>query len=66
MQAEYDAEVACGRKRQQEFEAEMNANRERVKRMEAEQAAKEGSMVPVHHPNPTQGEVFPVNKATFK
>jgi Tfp pilus assembly protein FimV len=64
-QAEYEAEVAMGRAMVAKAEAEIESTREVQRKIKLEQEAREGTMTPVYHPNPTQEEAFPVSGATF-
>lgn len=66
MQQEFTAEQEAGRAAVAKAQAEMEHSRELRLKMEAEQRAKEGTMTPVHHPNPSQTEMFPTVKATLK
>ena len=65
MMRELAAEQEAGRAAVAKAEAANAYNREAGEKARAEQAAREGAMSPVHHPNPGQGEQYPANKATL-
>lgn len=66
MRQQLEAEQAAGRAAVEKAEAEMEHARAMRERNEAEERARSGFMTPVHHPNPSQDEQFPANKATLK
>ena len=65
MQRELTAEQEAGRAAVAKAAAEFERNREIRQRAEAEQLQREGEMVSVHHPNPSQLEVFPTSGGTL-
>jgi hypothetical protein len=64
-QAQLDREQAAGRAAVARAQAELDANRERLQQQELEAKKHEGTMTPVHHPNPSQTEMFPASGATL-
>jgi len=65
MMKELNAEQEAGRAAVAKAEAANAYNREAGEKARAEQAAREGSMVPVFHPNPSQDQQYPAAKATL-
>lgn len=65
MMKELSAEQEAGRAAVAKAEAANAYNREASEKAKAEQAAREGSMVPVFHPNPGQDQQYPAAKATL-
>jgi hypothetical protein len=66
MRKQTEEEQEMGRKTAERNRAEFEAARELRLKAEREDAARQGTMAPVHHPNPTMNEKFPVNKGTLK
>jgi hypothetical protein len=63
--AEFNAEQELGRAGVAKAEREQEMYRERRQLEAVQQQAKEGYMTPVHHPNPSQDQVYPTSKATL-
>ena len=62
---EFEAEQAAGRAAVAKAQAEIDRNRESVQKAKAEDAARQGTMTTVYHPNPSMDEQFPASKATL-
>lgn len=62
---EFNAEQEAGRAAVAKAEAELQRGREMRKRIEEEEKLRQGTMEPVFHPNPGQGEMFPSSGATL-
>jgi hypothetical protein len=64
LQKEFDAEQEAGRAAVARAQEELERNREVWRKQEEEEKARrhEGITETVHHPNPTQNEVFPTSK----
>jgi len=66
MKKQLEEEQEAGRQAVAKAEAQQQWARQARLKAQQEEAAKEGSMAPVVHPNPVVDEKFPVNKATIK
>lgn len=66
MRKQLEEEQECGRQAVARAQAELDANREARLKAEREDAARQGTLAPVHQPNPDVHEKFPVNKASIK
>ena len=64
-QARTEAEQQAGREAVARAEAEQAKYRQLQLKLDYEERAKEATNVSVHHPNPSQNEVFPTVKATL-
>jgi hypothetical protein len=65
MQQQLDIEQKAGADAVKKAAEEMERNREIRRKTEEEQARREGTMNPVHHPNPGQHEQYPAQGATL-
>lgn len=65
MQRAFTAEQEAGRAAVAKAQAEMERNRAARLQAEAEQQARNGTMTPVHHPNPGMDEQYPVRGGTL-
>ena len=66
MRKQLEEEQEAGRQAVAKAEAEMEYARQARLKAQQEETAREGSMAPVVHPNPSVNEKFPANKATIK
>jgi len=66
MKKQLEEEQEAGRQAVAKAQAQDEWARQVRLKAQQEDAAKEGSMAPVVHPNPSMDEKFPVNKATIK